>query len=43
MDTQKEQPESVVEVESTQPNVRRSTQLAVEHCRDAITKDTDIL
>ena len=42
MDNQGGQPESVVEVESTQPSVRRSTRLAAGHRRDAITKDGDI-
>ena len=39
MDIQEGQLESVVEVESTQPSVRRSTRLAAGHRRDVITKE----
>ena len=41
-DIQEEESESVAEVESTQPNVRRSTRLATGHGRDAVTKEGDI-
>ena len=41
-DIQEDEPESMVEGESAQPNVRRSTRLAAGYRRDAITKDGDI-
>ena len=41
-DIQEEEPESVVEAESAQSNVRRSTRLAAGYHRDVITKDGDM-